>query len=301
MRLYHIIGLLSGAFIYFMTAQGLLGQLNEKDLLEIEEELKAPILLHLKNGRYISGHALDVSDGKLRIASAEGAGEITFTFTKDEILKIEVPGDIYKSRALQHAENGDSLAALQTMERLYKQRSKLLPILDPAEAHYFIYYVDLVLDSPNPARSIAIIQRLSPVITHPDAKAALEGTILESYNTLQLHEEALPYAQAWVESRSPFGDSALGFYVLGTHHLRLEEYTEALDLALQPIVFSTPTPQDKLAHCYAVAISAALGLREKDYAHTLLSEMREQDLLWPEDDPTFEPFFKKLNPPDDNQ
>ena len=77
--------------------------------------------------------------------------------------------------------------------------------------------------------------------------------------------------------------------------MRSEDYAGALDTALQPIVFSTPNPPDKLDHCYAVAISAALGLRDKDYALTLYNEMQARALNWPETDPTFESYFKQLN------
>ena len=101
--------------------------------------------------------------------------------------------------------------------------------------------------------------------------------------------------RVWLAQRDPYGDSALGYYTHSADLLRNEDYAAALDMALQPIVFSTPNPPDKLAHCYAVAISAALGLRNKDYALTLHTEMQERELTWPETDPTFEEFFKQLN------
>ena len=76
--------------------------------------------------------------------------------------------------------------------------------------------------------------------------------------------------------------------------MRSESFEEALDLALQPIVFASPIPTEKLEHCYAVAIAAALELREREYATTLYREMQERGFKWPESDRTLEPYLKEL-------
>ncbi len=272
-------------------------QLLSEQRLEMDSEFKEPILVYLKNGRTIAGHATNVSEKKLQLSFADGVGEITFTFEKGDILKIEIPGEHFKNLALQLLEEEQPEDALEVMDKLYAQRSNLLPLLEATESHFFIYYIDLILDSQKPARAVAVSKRLAPQITNPQAIRALEDTTLESYNTLQLHNESIPLAKSWIESRTPFYKSALGYYILGAANLRNKDYSSALDTALLPIVFSSPNPQDKLAHCYAVAISAAVGLREKGYAHVLLKEMKERDLLWPEEDPIFEPYLKKLLKP----
>ena len=260
----------------------------------IQAELSEPITLKLANGQEISGNPINVSKDQIQLASAEGAGEIVFTFEVDEVRSIELPGDSYKALAAEWLRAGNTEDALELMAMLYAQRSPLLPLLAASESHFFTYYVDLVLDSPHPARAVAIIQSLRPQIKNPAALRALDDATLESYQTLELHDEALPLAEAWVASRKPFGESALGYYVLGTARLRSEAYEEALDLALRPIVFASPIPTDKLAECYAVAVSAALGLRERAYAATLFQEMQARGFNWPQGDRTLVPFLKEI-------
>ncbi len=268
--------------------------ISPDELATIRAELGEPITLKLNNRNTVIGNPVNVSKDTIRIASAEGAGEIVFTFRAEEIRQIDVPGESYKSLALEWMRSGQTEDALELMALLYNQRGPLLPLMPASESHFFVYYADLVLDSPKPARAIAITENLRPQIENPEALRILDDAILESYQTLELYEQAAPLAEKWLEDRSPYGKSALGFYVLGAAKLRSEAFDEALELGLQPIVFSSPIPTDKLAHCYAVAISAALGLREREYAATLYREMEERGLAWPADDRTLEPYFNEL-------
>jgi tetratricopeptide (TPR) repeat protein len=288
--------LIHASFLSLILAAKLAcGAIAPAERAAIHADLQQPITLHLENSRSIHGHSIDVSGDQLQVATSEGAGEIIYTFNINEVRSFSIPGESYKTLAIEWIEAGDSENALELLELLYQQRSKLIPLLPAAESHFFIYYVDLILDSPNPARAIAISQRLTPQISNPAALRALDDAILESYNSLQLYDLARPLAEAWVADRDPNNDSALGYYALGAAHLRAEEYEAALELALTPIVFSSPVPKDKLAHCYAVAISAALELRDKPYALVLYHEMRERALTWPDDAPSVEGYFKKLN------
>jgi len=260
----------------------------------IRTELSQPITVELDNGQRIAGNPINVSEKQIQLASAEGAGEIVFTFETGQIERIAVPGESYKSLAAEWMQAGRSEDALELMSLLYEQRKTLLPLLPPGESHFFIYYVELVLASPQPARAIAIIETLRPQIENPAALRAFEDVTLESYQTLGLLEEALPLAEAWVGSRKPYGASALGYYVLGAARLREEAYEASLDLALRPIVFASPIPTEHLAECYAVAVSAALGLRERDYAATLFREMQSRGFAWPAGDRTLAPFLKDI-------
>ncbi|WPJ94373.1 hypothetical protein SH580_13110 [Coraliomargarita algicola] len=264
------------------------------ELAAIKAELSEPITLRLKNRNTVSGNPFKVSKDQIQIASAEGAGEIIFTFQTDEIREISVPGESYKSVAAEWMQAGNTEDALELMSMLYAQRGPLLPLLPASESHFFTYYVDLVLDSPKPARAIAIIQTLRPQIENPEALRALDDSTLESYQTLELYDDAVPLAEAWVAERKPFGESALGYYVLGAARLRDEAYEEALDLALRPIVFASPIPTDKLAECYAVAVSAALGLRERPYAATLYQEMQTRGFQWPRKDRSLQATLKEI-------
>lgn len=260
----------------------------------IRAEISQPITVELDNGQRIAGNPINISEKQIQLASAEGAGEIVFTFETEQIEAIAVPGESYKSLAAEWIQSGELQAALELMSMLYEQRKTLLPLLPASESHFFIYYVELVLASPRPARAIAIIETLRPQIKNPAALRAFEDVTLESYQTLGLLEEALPLAESWVESRKPYGASALGYYVLGAARLREEAYEASLDLALRPIVFASPIPTEHLAECYAVAVSAALGLRERDYAATLYREMQSRSFDWPADDRTLAPFHKDI-------
>ena len=265
------------------------------ELEVIDAELHQPIAVHLINGRTIPGHSIDVSGNYIQVASSEGAGEIIHTFNVNEVRDFTIPGESYKTLAVEWIDAGESDNAMELLQLLYLQRVKIIPLLPAAESHFFIYYVDLILQSENPARAIAVSGILKPQISHPGALRALEDAVLDSYNTLQLYDEARPLTQAWLATRNPHGDSALGYYTHSADLLRSEDFAGALDTALQPIVFSMPHPPNKLAHCYAAAISSALGLRDKDYALILYTEMRARSLTWPKTDPTFDAPFKQLN------
>lgn len=268
--------------------------LPEAEQKAIAEELKAPITLKLKNRQAITGHPVGVSEKQLQIASAKAAGEIVFTFNYDEIEVIEVPGESYKSLVMEWLEAGESMKALDLMDLLYQQRKALLPVLPPSESNFFVLYIPLILQSPDPARAIGVSTRLRPQIKNPAALRALDDAVLESYQRLKLFEEAVAMAKKWVEERSPYGESALGYYVLGSDYLRRADYETALDLALQPIVFSSLLPTDKLAHCYALAVSAALGLREHEHAALLYQEMQTRGFFWPESDSTLKPYLTEI-------
>jgi len=269
--------------------------ISPNDLAVIYAELHEPILVHLYNGQTIPGHSIDVSGDQIQIATSEGAGEIIHTFNVNQVDRFTIPGDSYKNLAVEWIEQGNNNHAIQLMEMLYLQRVKILPLLPALESHFFIYYVRLILTSENPARAIAISEVLKPQISHPQALQALNDAILDSYNTLQLYEQTRTLTSVWLEGRNPYGDSALGYYTHSADLLRREDFEGALDSALQPIVFSTPNPPDKLTECYASAICAALGLRDKDYAILLYNEMLERSFEWPQSDPTYEPYFKQLN------
>jgi len=265
------------------------------ELTVIDAALHQPITVHLRNGRSISGHSIDVAGNQIQVATSEGAGEIIHTFNVNEVRDFTIPGESYKTLAVEWIDAGESDNAMQLLQLLYLQRVKIIPLLPAAESHFFIDYVDLILQSDNPARAIAVTAILKPQISHPFALRRLEDAVLDSYNNLQLYDQVRSLTQAWLATRDPYGDSALGYYTHSADLLRSEDFDGALDTALQPIVFSTPNPPDKLAHCYAVAISAALGLRDQDHAILLYAEMLARSLTWPETDPTFDLPFKQLN------
>lgn len=293
-------------FLTVLFAKSIAQALTPEEHETIIAELRVSVKVHLANGRTILGHSIEVFEGQVQIASAKGAGEVIYTFDADEIDRFTIPGESYKTLAVEWLETGEAESAFELMHLLYLQRVKILPLLPPSESHFFIYYVELILQFKGPASAIAVAEILKPQISNEQALNKLDDTILKSYNTLKLYDEARPLAEAWLTKRSPYGGSALGYYVYGADLLRNECYEAALESALQPIVFSTPTPQENLEDCYAVAISAAIELRDKAYAVILHAEMQDRCLQWPTSDPTLKPYFKKLNsyleePQDDGQ
>lgn len=268
--------------------------LNLEEHNAIYQELQTPILLTLENSQVITGHSIRVFGEQLQVGTSQGAGEAIYTFHIDEIDHFEIPGESYKALAVEWMQDNEIEKATQLMYMLYEQRVHLIPFLPPSESHFFIYYVDLLLQSAKPARAIAISNLLKPQIQNTAAIHKLEDALLESYHKLELHRQARPLAEAWVAERNPYGSSALGYYVLSSAKLADKHYDEALELALLPIVFSSSMSTDKLAGCYAVAISAALKLRKKEYALLLYQEMQQRDLMWPRQNQALAPFHQKI-------
>jgi len=122
------------------------------ELVLINDELHQPIAVHLRNGRTIPGHSIDVSGNQIQVATSEGAGEIIHTFNVNEILNFTIPGESYKTLAVEWINAGESDNAMELLQLLYLQRVKIIPLLPATESHFFIYYVDLILESNNPAR-----------------------------------------------------------------------------------------------------------------------------------------------------
>ncbi|MFW6361240.1 MAG: hypothetical protein ACOC2R_05745, partial [Spirochaetota bacterium] len=161
-----------------------------EELERIRDELRNPISVKLANGRSITGHPTEITEEEICISTFEGAGQVIFTFMHDQIASFHLPGESYKTLAVEWMEAGESKKARALMRLLFRQRSKLLPVLPPSESHFFIYYIDLILASPKPARSIAVAAILKPQIENPDARRALDDTVLKSYSALRFSEEA---------------------------------------------------------------------------------------------------------------
>jgi hypothetical protein len=258
--------------------------LDEEVFKFLEMEILEPSVINLKNGRIITGHIRQVVNEQLQIVSSEGIGEAIFKFNLDEISEIGLPGDTYKEQSVEWMEMGKLEAARKLMEVLFKQRASLLPVLKPEEVHFFINLIHLNIALVNPARSIAIDELLRPHLIEQRAIDVLDDARLDSYNKLKLYKKARPLAEKWIIDRQPDDRSAIGYYIVSAEHLRSREPEKALEMALKPIAFSSYLKVEKLAHCYSVAIGAALDLRENKYAQILYKEMQNRDLVWPEDE-----------------
>lgn len=261
---------------------------------EIQLRLREPINIHLVNGRMLPGHSIEIENNTLKIGSAEGAGEIIYTFQASQIERFEIPGESYKTTAIHWLRSGEHASALELMEMLYRQRIQLIRFLPESETNFFCLYAEALLNARQIEAAVAIAEILSPHTQNPQALDLLERTRMQGYQVLSMYDRAVPIAQQWVETHSKQTTSALAYSILAEDALRADEPERAIDLALQPIVFSNPINSAHLAECYAVAIAAALALREKDYAALLYQEMQERELLWPTDNPTLQHFYNKL-------
>lgn len=261
---------------------------------EIQLKLREPIKIHLSNGRTLPGHSIEVLNNTLQIATAEGAGEAVYSFQAEQIERFEIPGEAYKTTALHWLESGELESALELMEMLYRQRINLIPFLPESEANFFCLYAEARLQSKQLESAVAIAEILSPHTQKEQALDLLERIRMQGYQMLNMHRRAVPIAEEWVDRHSKHTASALAYYILAEDALRADQPERAIDLALQPIVFPNPVSSDKLAECYAVAIAAAIALRDKDYAVLLYQEMQERELLWPIDNRTLQPFYEKL-------
>ena len=282
------------AILPLLAVTAVFSNIDPELYANIRAELEEPIKADIGNLQPIEGHITKVSENQIEIKSSEGIGEITFVFEKKQIEGFKLPGESYKSLALEWLYSGRSKEAHDLMQLLFEQRKSILPMLPPSESNFFVYYVRLILNSPRPARAIAIADLIRPQIKNPDALRDLDDSILESYYKIALYDEARALAETWIQSSPPHGESALGYYVLATDSLRNENHVHALDLALQPIVFSSSIPVSKLAHCYAAAIGATLKLRDKNHAIILYQEMQERRLDWPEEDDLLKPFHEQI-------
>lgn len=286
----------SGVLFLFLVGPFVLyAKIEPVERIAIQAELDQAFTLSLQNGQTLVGRVNEVSEDEIRLSISEGAGEIVYTQRLAEIASIEIPGETYKTLALDWIQEGRESEALELMELLYHQRTTLLPILPASESHFFVPYVELILDSPKPSRAIGVASRIAPQLESEAARMALDDLILESYHRFEMHEQAAELAETWVISRDPHGATAIGFYVWGMEHFRNERYRLALEQALHPIVFPSPVAPEWLAHCYALAIGSALKIREKDYAITLFEEMQVRGLLWPNEEPQLKEILDLFN------
>jgi tetratricopeptide (TPR) repeat protein len=286
--------LLLYVIVILLCALSSRAEIPKEQLSEMTLALEKPVKIQLNNGSTLTGHSIKVINGTLQIATSEGIGEIIYSITPDQIKRFEIPGEYYKALALEEMRSGNQAAAIEIMKRLYEQRINLIAYLPVSEANYFALYVDL-LKSVDPSKAIAVANTLSPYVNNPKAIKMVEIAKMESYHVLGIYDKASSLAQQWQATHTLYEDSALSEFILAEDLLRKENYEAAIDLALQPIVFSGPSAKDKLADCYAVAIASAIGLRDFKHANLLYREMQERELLWPTQNDTLLPYFEKLN------
>ena len=171
--------------------------------------------------------------------------------------------------------------AREVLGELFVQRTDLLAVLPPAEVGEFLALARLHLEAGDPTWAVALCRRLRPFLTRQEHLRRLADIELAAQYSLWRVAEMLPLAESWVAERHPGGPSALGFHVLAEHALVSRRPGDAMDWALSVVAMASSGPVESLDHCYAVAVAAALELRDKDHALLLWREMQSRGMEWP--------------------
>ncbi|BET65660.1 hypothetical protein ASA1KI_05780 [Opitutales bacterium ASA1] len=231
-----------------------------------------------------------IHDSRLRIRLARDGGEIVYSFSRDEIARLVLPGIETETRALESWDRGDAAAALPLLDALGRQRVRYLPFLDEAQRRPVVTLVEAHEQVGDPHAAIGFARRLETVELSARERNRLRDAVLRAHARLDHGAELVRLAEAWCAEADPDGPSALGWSILARHALVTGEPERALWVALQPIVFSDHRPKTALDVCYAVAVAASDALADAPHARTLAAEMRLRGLAWPHD-----PLFASMS------
>lgn len=250
----------------------------QSDPLDI---LKDQATVVLKAGRSIQGDLRGVQDGRVTIAGRTTAGEVEYSFARDEIRRIDFPGNDIINAANSLIEEERHAEALPLLEALYRQRIRYFDFMDEAQVVYFQNLAEGAYLTGDYYQAVGVARNVHPHSTDPRTRRQLKDLELLAHYHLPLIERTQTLADDWIALWQPYDESALGWYVLGQIDYDQGRIDAALDRALRPIVFSSQFHMDYLDHCYALAITAAVALEDWQQATILLNEMKSRGLAWP--------------------
>ena len=254
------------------------GELNAQDSLDYHTPLFGEYHIRQDNGRVFSGRFGSLEDGTLTLRDERGF-DIPLPMARiDQIL---FPGEEVEetARSLVEAENWPE--ARRALHALVEQRRPFQEILQPEQWEPFYALIKVYRAQEDHRRAAALIEEVKPFNEDPERRDFLRENALLTTFALGPREEALQIAREQIAEEGRYGSSALGFYLITRDHLENEQFEQALWLALQPLVFTTPFPQAYRPELYALAIEAALRLEDSSQTLVLLVEMQEQDYSWP--------------------
>lgn len=260
----------------------------------IKAELDEPVIIRSRVGRDFQGKVGTATDNTLSLATQIGGGSVEYTFIKDDILSLHLPGNRLKSSAIELAENGDSTTALLIIDLLFEQRAPLFRFLPESEPVFFAETLPFYRQSGRVEDSLIRAEQIVPFLSDPASIERLEEEILLGHFELGHDDQAVQLAKDWIDRQPLEPDSALGWYVLGNVQSRTEKEDTAFFTYLQPIVFSSPVSMPFLNRCYAEAIATAAKLDRLGAADALLNEMQDRKIAWPENMPPID--FSTANP-----
>ncbi|MGE9292751.1 MAG: hypothetical protein ACQKBW_03990 [Puniceicoccales bacterium] len=261
-----------------------------------ETEAPATQTLILHSGQSYEGQVQGVRDDHLIFIRPSAGGQAEYTFTPDEVERIDFRNAAEKTDAAKLLAAGRAGEALPLLQAIYEQQAPYLAFIPEPDRAYFLKLVVAAREAEEPYLSVGVAKTLLPYIQDETVRDQLESLILLGYYQLPLRDDTRQLALEWIMNHPRYGTSALGSYVLARLELDDGQHEAALLTALEPITFSSQYPMSYLPHCYAVAILAADALDDETEARALAVEMAARHLPWPTDDglDNHKPLYKKL-------
>ena len=265
---------------------------NGIEIEKLQDVLNAPVTVITQDQVNFRGLIKRIKSDELILKEYAGTGVIEYALQFDNIQRIDFPGTEYVALANEFLENKDYPHAILIMDALYKQRVQLFRWQPFNALLCFKRHAELHLNYGSLTSAIQIANQLKAHINNSGIIDELNDIILLAYHRLWMEDRADALSKQWIEERSSYGRSALGWYVQAELKLKAQDYAQALQFALEPIVFSSQFPMSYLDHCYAVAIIAAIELNESAHSQLLWKEMHERGFAWPavfaKQEPTFD-------------
>lgn len=280
-----VLGLALGAF--FGVAPGLSGQSVSADPewneVSIFVELSQPISVETRVGRDFSGLPLEVTRERIVLLAEIGGGSVEYTFARNDIVRVRLPGAVLKGVALDWLETGRIEEGLTLIESLFTQRERFFPYLPVSEREFFVEQLTRFRRHGETARGLRLARALEPWFaeTASTLQGSLRDEILIGEFLVGDPATAEALALAWLDKARREANSALGWYVLGSLQASREEADAAWFTWLRPIVFSGRQALPYLTECYVGAIQVGISLGREDAARRLLQEMEARGLVWP--------------------
>ena len=285
------------AAVYFFASLLLFSQ-DTLSLSEIQDELKAPLSILLKNGNSQTGQVVDWNGQDMRLRVNLGGGTAEMSFSAEDILEIRFPGNEHIVTLYEWMRTpGREGDALELFRVYYQQRGAYLDLLEESDINLFFRYAMFALEQNKPLSAVAMIEVFRPLISDPIRLRELDDAILLGFYMSGMREEAEAQARLIIEESPLFGPSAMPWRVLAELQFVAERYEATFWTAIQPIAHSNQMPMAELDACYALAIVSAEELRLNEDAQRLADEMLDRDLSWPKSIPAIidrEPKFFSL-------
>lgn len=257
------------------------GEITGLKIDNLAQELSGPVVVTTHDHVNFQGILTQVKHDQLVLQENIGEGSVEYAVDFAKIKHIEFPGTHYISLSQKFLANDDYPNAIVIIDALFKQRAQLLQWQSSAALEFFTRHAETHLNHGSLNNAIQIARQLQ---AHTDAASLhqkLDDILLLAHHRLGFAEQAHALSKQWIQTRPAYGQSALGWYVQADLMRVAEDYDQALNIALDPIVFSSQFPMAYLEHCYAIAIIAATALHETEHAQALWVEMQERNLKWP--------------------